>query len=246
MSFSFIQTLRSLKDIPLHIQNLTQLHNFQNRHLGQRCFIIGNGPSLKQMDLSPLQHEITFGLNRIYLLFPQIGFSTTFLVAINKFVMEQFGSELVNVPSIKFMNWYYRTSMPVKKDTIFVRPGQKPRFSMNPVSQPVWEGATVTYVAMQLAYFMGFSKVILVGVDHSFCTEGDPNKLITSEGEDTNHFSPNYFGKGVHWQLPDLKTSEVAYKLAKQCFENDHRQILDATVNGKLEIFTKVDYSKLF
>ncbi len=31
----------------------------------------------------------------------------------------------------------------------------------------LWEGATVTYVALQLAYHMGFEQVILIGVDHN-------------------------------------------------------------------------------
>ena len=44
--------------------------------------IVGNGPSLAGMDLSPLRDEFTFGLNRSYLMFDRIGFNTTFLVAV--------------------------------------------------------------------------------------------------------------------------------------------------------------------
>jgi hypothetical protein len=224
---------------------MVHLQSFHNTHHGERCFLIGNGPSLKQMDLSPLKKEITFGLNRIYLLFPQIGFPTTFLVTINKFVMEQFGSELVGVPSIKFLNWYYRKSTFPTKDIIYIRPGLKSRFSTNPVIKPVWEGATVTYVAMQLAYYMGFSKVILIGVDHSFQSHGNAHQLVTSIGDDPDHFDPQYFGKGVRWQLPDLATSEHAYRLAKQYFEADRREILDATIGGNLSIFKKVKYQEI-
>src|SRR5258708_28843911 len=39
---------------------------FRDRHKGQRCFIIGNGPSLKKQDLSPLANEITFVTNSFY------------------------------------------------------------------------------------------------------------------------------------------------------------------------------------
>ncbi len=38
-----------------------------NIHHGQRCFIIGNGPSLQRTDLTKLKDEFTFGMNRIYL-----------------------------------------------------------------------------------------------------------------------------------------------------------------------------------
>ena len=110
----------------------------------------------------------------------------------------------------------------------------------------VWEGATVTYVAMQLAFYMGFEQVILIGVDHSFKAKGEPNKTIVSEGDDESHFDPKYFGKGFRWQLPDLETSELAYRRAKQVYQQHGRQILDATVGGQLDVFPKVDFDTFF
>ena len=67
-----------------------------------------------------------------------------------------------------------------------------------------------------------------------------------SEGADPNHFSPEYFGAGFRWQLPDLDTSEVGYHLAHSIFLADGREVLDATVGGKLTVFPKVDYESLF
>jgi hypothetical protein len=104
----------------------------------------------------------------------------------------------------------------------------------------------VTYVALQLAYFMGFEQVILIGVDHSFSTKGKPNTTVTSQGNDPDHFNERYFGKGFRWQLPDLVTSERAYLCARQAYEDAGREVLDATVGGKLNTFLKVDYSSLF
>jgi hypothetical protein len=88
--------------------------------------------------------------------------------------------------------------------------------------------------------------VILIGVDHNFTTQGKPNSTVVSEGPDPNHFNPNYFGKGFRWQLPDLDTSERGYAMARQAYEAAGRQVLDATVGGKLQIFPKVEYSSLF
>ncbi len=88
--------------------------------------------------------------------------------------------------------------------------------------------------------------MVLIGVDHNFVTKGKPNTTVVSEGDDPNHFHPAYFGKGFRWQLPDLETSELAYGLAKQAFEADGRQIVDATVGGKLTVFPKVKYDELF
>jgi hypothetical protein len=99
---------------------------------------------------------------------------------------------------------------------------------------------------MQIAYYMGFQEVILIGVDHSFSTTGKPHATVTSQGDDPNHFAANYFGKGFRWQLPDLETSELAYRLAKEQFERAGREIVDATIGGKLQVFRKVDYLELF
>ena len=110
----------------------------------------------------------------------------------------------------------------------------------------VWEGGTVTYIALQVAYYLGFQEVILVGVDHNYVTQGKPNATVASQGDDPNHFSPGYFGKGFRWQLPDLETSERGYRLARQAYAAAGRRVLDATVGGKLAVFPKVDYNSLF
>jgi hypothetical protein len=217
----------------------------RDKFRGERCFILGNGPSVAEMDLTRLRNEYTFGLNRGYLLFDRIGRPTTFLVAVNEHVVEQFGSELLNAGSRLFVSWHTRHHLPANADATYVMGSYGPRFCTNVAIQGAWEGATVTFVAMQLAYHMGFDEVVLIGVDHSFATSGAPHALVTSTGEDRNHFDPNYFGPGTRWQLPDLETSEQAYVLARRQFEARGRQILDATVHGRLDVFPKADFSSL-
>lgn len=223
-----------------------RLRALQDTHRGERCFIIGNGPSLKTMDLSPLRDEFTFGLNRAYLMFDRLGFATNCLVSVNRHVIEQCAEEIVSQPCLKFISWANRKVLPANADVTYVRSVQQPGFATDPATEGVWEGATVTFVAMQLAYLMGFERIYLIGVDHSFSTVGEPHKLVQSQGEDPNHFDPAYFGKGFLWQLPDLETSEIAYSMARKAFEADGRQILDATVGGKLQVFEKVAYESLF
>jgi hypothetical protein len=228
-------------------ENRRKLTAYRNRHQGQRCFIMGNGPSLLHTDLSKLKNEFTFGLNRIYLLFPEVGFSTTYLVSVNELVLEQCANELALLPLPRFITWrarrwFYNDPQAIFLDTDFTGPEN---FSAD-VSGRVFEGFTVTYVALQLAFYMGFQEAILVGVDHNFQTKGPANTVITSQGEDPNHFSPLYFGKGFRWQLPDLEGSERSYRLARQAYEAAGRRILDATVGGNLTIFPKVEYQTLF
>jgi hypothetical protein len=101
-------------------------------------------------------------------------------------------------------------------------------------------------VALQLAYYLGFETVVLIGVDHNFSSKGTPNTMVVSQGEDRDHFDAGYFGSGFRWQLPDLETSERAYAMARTAYEADGRRVLDATIGGKLTVFPKVDYNSLF
>jgi glycosyltransferase involved in cell wall biosynthesis/uncharacterized Rossmann fold enzyme len=224
-----------------------KIRQFQNKHLGQRCVIIGNGPSLNEMDLSFLRHEICFGMNKIYLGFERWNFSPTYYVAVNEFVIKQSVDEIRKMSCPKFIGNRGISSFNPTDDIIcmktFPPPGEA--FSKRP-DMGLEEGATVTYVAMQLAYYMGFSEVVLIGVDHHFVTQGTPHKTVVSDGDDPNHFDSSYFGKGLKWQLPDLEGSEKSYRVAKRVFEESGRRIIDATVNGRCQVFPKQDYRVIF
>ena len=226
-------------------QSRRRLRELRDKHQGERCFIIGNGPSLKKTDLSLLKNEVTFGLNRIYLIFDEVGFATTYYVSVNNLVIEQCAHDIVNLPCPKFISWHARALIEFTADMMFLCSRNGPSFFTD-ITEGVWEGATVTYVAMQIAYHLGFQKVILIGVDHSFATKGKPHTTVVSQGDDPNHFDPRYFGKGFRWQLPDLETSELAYRIAKYQFERANREIVDATIGGRLQVFHKVDYRTLF
>jgi hypothetical protein len=223
------------------------LASYRDRHLGERCFILGNGPSLRHTDLSLLRHEITFGMNRIYLLFPAMEFPTTYYAAVNTLVLEQCAEEIGALAIPKFVTWRARRWLAGDSGTVFLDTDYTgvETFSGD-VSGRVFEGSTVTYVALQLAFHMGFRQVVLIGVDHSFRTQGQPNAPVVSTGDDPDHFSSAYFGEGFRWQLPDLVASERAYRMAKQAFEAAGRQIVDATIGGKLTVFPRVEYGSLF
>ncbi len=249
-TYDAFRRLPQVPDAYLHPWRRTsrsRMWEMRDIHRGRRCFIIGNGPSLQQTDLTRLKNEFTFGMNRIYLLFPQLGFSTTYYVSINDLVIEQCAQEIAALPIPKFIAWHsnrhFQTFPP---DMVFLYTTYTgPRFSYD-LTRRVWEGATVTNVALQLAFYMGFEQVVLIGVDHNFASRGEANKTVVSQGDDPNHFSPAYFGKGFRWQLPDLDTSEIGYRLALQAYQKAGRQVLDATVGGKLTIFPKIDYNSLF
>jgi hypothetical protein len=231
---------------PWRRDSITRLARLKDSHRGERCFILGNGPSLKNTDLSKLWNEYTIGMNRFYLAFPDLGFKTSYYLSVNDLVVEQCAVDIQALNMPRFVSWRARRWLQPQDNLYFLHTTYTgPRFSTD-VTGRLWEGATVTYTALQLAFHLGFEQVILIGVDHSFTTKGKPNTTVVSQGDDPNHFHPSYFGKGFRWQLPDLDTSEVAYAMARQAYERTGRQVIDATVGGHLRIFPRVDYNTLF
>ena len=157
----------------------SRLAALHNSRAGQRCFILGNGPSLRQTDLSKLRNEATIGLNRIFLAFPEMGFQTSYLVSINDLVIEQSAVELQSLAIPRFFAWRAHRWLQPADDLFFLYTTYTgPRFARD-VRGRLWEGATVTYVALQLAFYLGFETVILIGVDHNFVTQGKPTPPLS-------------------------------------------------------------------
>lgn len=222
--------------------------DLKDRFKDQRCFIIGNGPSLNQTVLTYLKNEYTIGMNRIYLNYHKMGFEPTFYCSVNPNVIEQFKDDIDKVDSIKFVRKDASSYIKNRWNIFFMKSLDHfgLNFNANLETLEWYEGGTVTYCALQVAFYLGFQAVILIGVDHFFKESGEPNKLVTASGDDPNHFHPDYFGKGIKWQFPDLDRSEQAYQIAKRVYEENGRVILDATVGGHLKVFPKVDYMTLF
>lgn len=225
--------------------NLARLSALRNRHFGRRCFIVGNGPSLREMDLTPLRGEFIIGTNLIHLHPECVRWSRWYYCCVNPHVIAQSREAIAGLGVVKFLPWEERGRLGRVSGSLWVRTLHRPGFCMD-LTEPLWQGGTVTYVALQTAFHLGFTEVVLIGVDHHYERAGQPNKLVVSEGADPDHFSPAYFGPGFRWQLPDLEQSETAYRLARQAFEQEGRRVRDATVGGRLTVFPRVRFEDLF
>jgi hypothetical protein len=229
-------------------ENKQRVRHFSGKHNGERCFIVANGPSLTKTNLDLLAGEVTFGLNRIYLRFEQGKFRPTYFVAVNELILEQFASEIATLQIPKFLNWnrrsYFKGQDP---DLLYLKSRMVIRDSFQyDLTRPLVVGATVTFVALQLAYYMGFRQVILVGLDHNYVDKGIPsNTELRTAAQDESHFHPNYFPRGSRWQLPDLLRAEIDFELARRAFAKDGREILDATIGGKCQVFPKVEFQSV-
>lgn len=225
---------------------MNRLSLFRGIHRGERGVIVANGPSLNEMDLSRLAGENVIGLNKIFLGLGRFGFYPRYYVAVNRKVVEQSIDEIQSLNCVRFIGDRAADLIPEDGLTHHLNTSAAPARFCHDISAGVHEGWTVTYAALQVAWHLGFSEVVLVGLDHRYRFEGKPNELCLLAGPDPNHFAPGYFGHGQEWNNPDLARSEESFRLARAEYEAAGRRIVDATVNGACTIFEKSDYRHLF
>lgn len=236
------------------------LARFHNAYRGKRCFIIGNGPSLNKHDLSLLKDEYTFAVNSFFYKTEETGFTPTFFVVEDNLVMRENIERIKAYEApFKFFPTEYKELHP-EGPNVFFYPANAgfylqsspnycvPRFSTD-ATKTVFNGQTVTFANLQLAYFMGFTEVYLIGMDFHYVVpdaHGRKGNWILSTTDDPNHFHKDYFGAGKTWKDPKLDRVANAYRQARLAFEATGRKVMNASAGGKLEIFERVGYDSLF
>lgn len=233
---------------------------FKDKFKGQRCFIIGNGPSLNRIDILMLKNEISFGVNSMFLMTKTNGFRPTFFVVEDNMVFKENQEEIDKYLGVtKILPKQYAEQLKCKDecytfemDTSFYNKNDKnhaiPQFFTFD-KLVFYCGQSVTYINMQLAYFMGFTEVYLIGMDFSYSLPSGHHQEgnhIKATCDDVNHFHKDYFGKGKTWKDPKLGRVLRSYHKAKHMYEADGRKIFNATHGGQLHLFKRVDFDSLF
>lgn len=238
--------------IVLH-ENEKVLRGLHNRYLGERCFIIGNGPSLTWADLNRLIPEYTFASNKIYLSYEFTKFRPTFYTVIDSYVFDTNREEIDQVQATKFFPSYFEERMKGTGALFFRSAGPNlGGFGAEPVfGKHFYGGYSVVFAQLQLAWFMGFRRLYLIGMDHDWHLpvgeepEKDGYYQVLVGGGEVNHFHPEYRKPGEKWTLPQPKEQEIAYRHAKTFIEANGGIIQNATRGGKLEVFDRVDFDTL-
>jgi hypothetical protein len=217
-----------------------KIRKYTNIHEGEDCFILCNGPSLNKIDLNKLNGYHLIGLNKIYLIFEKVKLDLSYLICVNGIVIEQAFEEFKKINCPVFLSSNHRIGY--SKNINYIRTDGDFGFTTS-FDESIKEGHTVTHVALQVAFIMGFKRVFIVGADHYFHQKGIPNSEQVLMDSDKNHFHPDYF-KGQKWNLADLEGNEISYRIAKKRYAESGLQIFNATIGGNLEIFQRIKFEE--
>ena len=230
--------------------NKEKINKFKNIHSGERCFIIGNGPSLNAIDLDKLKGEITFAANRIDSIFKQTSWRPKYYCTFDDaFIQNKENHKYIELIDcdMKFLRkqgYYYSKDIEGNKCYLNTRYSRRylknPKFSSN-VSNFVYTIGTVTYTSIQIAAYMGIKEIYFIGVDNSYANERKKDGTLIKNN------TKNYFGdKEINNGYSAVYEMDIAYKAAKKYADKNGIKIYNATRGGKLEIFERVNFDTLF
>lgn len=220
---------------------------YHNRYAGKRCFIIGNGPSLQVEDLEKLKGEVTFGTHRIYKLFGNTSWRPSFYFAQDyKMIKENFDSISAISSKEKFIGMVSWNKYPYIRGATFSHIILKPFYPEPPefsddVSKEFYEGMTVTYMCLQFAVYMGFSEIYLLGVDHQYSIEMNPDGTMKKTEGVQDHFAND----DICTNVPQTYKSTLSYYAARKYADLHEVKIYNATRGGKLDAFEKIEFDQL-
>lgn len=232
-------------------KDMKYLELIEDIHKGERCIIIGNGPSLTIDDLNKINY-VSFGSNKIIRSFGQTAWRPTYYMAIDDGILYSLKDEIPYINSrYVFLKCNARSYIEKSHNTryIFVyAPFIIDIFSTGQISfsedisKQFGHCATVTGCQIQLALYMGFKEIILIGVDHNY------NIYYNEKGEIVDNGAVNYFyddEDNKYWHIPVMHQLTKAYMLCREYAERRGVKIYNATRISKLDVFERVDYDEI-
>lgn len=223
-----------------------KLKDVKNIHAGERCFIVCTGPSLTFDDLNKLNEsgEYTFGLNTIFKIFDKTNWRPDYYVVFDN----QVYNEIRDIPEFKaienkFLSDYFFLdgSFP---DDCYVFPNENYENAVHDVRRfsddiyiAVHMGYTVVFSAMQIAAYMGFKEIYLIGCDADYTNKNGSHHVAGTEYKNE---------KKVVVRKELYSRVMQTYETAKQYCDKHGIKIYNATRGGKLEVFPRMDFDSLF
>lgn len=229
---------------------------YKNKYSGSRCFFIGNGPSLRAEDLTKLHEtgDVTFAFNRIYNIFDKTPWRPTFYISQDEKMLAGCADIVCGLRAeAKFipiqLKWWNDIS--IDNATYFNIVGQQTDevwqflFS-DDISRCIYNSNTVLYSAAQIAAYMGFNEIYLIGVDHHFHISQNNKGEIVVDNSVKDYFTDKYNEDKDKLYIPNTERSTLTYIAMKNHCDARGINVFNATRGGMLEVFERTEFDSLF
>lgn len=216
-----------------------ELHNIAE---GETCLILCNGPNLLDVPVSFWQKYDTFGLNRIFL---KTDFTATCLVVSDVGLLQKNLREIIQYESKLLFTQRVGTKFKLSQNVFLDKNVWMPQeFYTDLTAGIVTEGHSVTFVALQIAFWMGYKTSLIIGMNHFYKESNTGKGRGTKQGIDTDHFSPNYLKPGEEIFHPVISEFDRFYRKAKIAYECYEREIINLSTVTNCNVFQRDDWQK--
>jgi hypothetical protein len=242
--------------------NRSRLSALKDTHKGERCFVIGNGPSLKVADLDLLKENgiFSFASKRISAIFehtqwrPDVwGVSDLDFISLYHEEMSELEGFIKLAPCQSILN----LNLPIREAIYypFIQMDRTPCWFNQDVTRGVHFWGTITCKLINFAVYMGFTEIYLLGVDNSYPVKKDEDGRFTLDPSKDAHFDKNYYKneketKKAFSNIDDFEKSyqymQQAYKDVKWFCDSLGVKVINATRGGELEIYPRTDFDHIF
>ncbi|PKB53215.1 hypothetical protein CRH03_22195 [Clostridium sp. HMb25] len=230
-----------------HKSQFDEIKKFQSQYKGKKCFVVATGPSLTLSDLYKLKDhkEYTFGMNSLVRFFDKTEWRPNFYVLQDCDVYRKNKEQIKKYDNVSIVYFIadivkrYSPDCKELKNVVYFAQDLhnhncrtekdyetpiRPKISADCFLQ-IEDGFTVTYTVLQLAMYMGFKEIYLLGVD-------------------CDYSNSSFRFKG-HICSPE-KQMTISYEVVAEYAKKNGIKIYNATRGGKLEVFERVDFDSLF
>lgn len=152
------------------MRNSNQLLNCEK---GKRCFILANGPSLREHNLALLKKELVIGMNASTILEKEYYFFQKYYVLsdlrfLNNPLKRRIATSDLSPETVRILrsDLYDYDDKSLKNITYYVKSIGRDGFSDN-ISKGFYFGCSTTLLAIQLAATLGCDNIYILGLDLS-------------------------------------------------------------------------------
>lgn len=230
------------------------MKSFKGIHKGERCFVVGTGLSLRKTNLDLLVDEYTFGMHRIGMRFDKTIWRPYYYFCVTTRTRQsEYRRDVVCAIEQAEHSFIAERTRDYLEDDVWDAKGTwiKARYigialdHYNPKCYftdidncEISVYGMSTFGCIQIADYMGFNPIYLVGMDLGYQAHG-------ACGADRSHFHEDYERGFANPQFG--MTDEEHLKAYRAVQESaPHLEIINCTVGGKLELFPRMTLEEVF
>ncbi len=237
---------------------MRDLLSLKNAYAGRRIFVIGNGPSLRRTPLDLLRGEHAIAMNRIAMLYDRTFWRPTFFVCtttnvrrpawkrdilrtidlnVSTFAWDQLRDDIGDRPNLHWLHCTHGNE---------ITAAAPDDWWSDDITQRVCKFGTSMLPAMQIAFYLGFTEIYVLGADLGF-QRTTAQRLLDRLGLerladrlDRNHFTPTYDTPGLDADRLEINML-AAHRLIAAAAKRRNVRVYNATLGGRLELYPRVD-----